>query len=271
MILKYFKFFTYDDFKNFSKRECWEYFILYTFLPLTPLYIFAIFHHNMFIIILSIVFLLGTGAVGAVPFVARKLNLRDFSMFHLGPPYEDGARILIIFTPFIFSFFSFFSYYLNKLLLGMCFGLMFTIPFILIFFRSNTFNDRSCKKNDEIVLGYPPGLYLSFDTILALIIFLIFYRLDLDYCTKVLLVLMTFIFQFISLFPDKINIYFPLDIQTKKGAIVFIGSLLLIFLSLINIFQINIVFNFDVFSILRLVFFVVLAVIVTKWYLNKKK
>lgn len=108
MILKYFKFFTYDDFKSFSKRECWEYFILYTFLPLTPLYIFAIFHHSMFIIIFTIVLLLGTGAVGAVPFVARKLNLRDFSMFHFGPPYEDGARVFIIFTPFIFSFFSFF-------------------------------------------------------------------------------------------------------------------------------------------------------------------
>ena len=106
---------------------------------------------------------------------------------------------------------------------------------------------------------------------MALILFLIFYRVDLHYCTKVLLVLMTFIFQFISLFPDKINIYFPLDIQTKKGAIVFIGSLLLIFLLLINIFQINIVFNFDVYSILRLVFFVVLAVIVSKWYFNKKK
>ena len=271
MILKYFKFFTYDDFKNFSKRECWEYFILYTFLPLTPLYIFSIFHLSMFIIIFTIVLLLGTGAVGAVPFVVRKLNLRDFSMFHSGSPYEDGARVFIIFAPFIFSFFSFFGYYLNKLLLGMCFGLMFTIPFILIFFRFNTFNDISCKKNDEIVFGYHPGLYLSFDSILALIVFLIFYRVDLHYCTKVLLVLMTFIFQFISLFPDKINIYFPLDIQRKKGAIVFIGSLLLIFLLLINIFQINIVFNFDVYSILRLVFFVVLAVIVSKWYFNKKK
>ena len=167
--------------------------------------------------------------------------------------------------------FSFFGYYLNNLLLGMCFGLMFTIPFILIFFRSNTFNDRSCKKNDEIVFGYHPGLYLSFDSILALIVFSIFYRVDLHYCTKILLVLMTFIFQFISLFPDKINIYFPLDIQTKKGAIVFIGSLLMIFLLLINIFQINIVFNFDIYSILRWVFFVVLAVIVSKWYFNKKK
>ena len=108
MILKYFKFFTYDDFKSFSKRECWEYFILYTFLPLTPLYIFAIFHHSMFIIIFTIVLLLGTGAVGAVPFVVRKLNLRDFSIFHSGSPYEDGARVFIIFTPFIFSFFSFF-------------------------------------------------------------------------------------------------------------------------------------------------------------------
>ena len=73
MIFKYFKFFTYDDFKNFSKRECWEYFILCTFSPIIPSCIFAIFHHNMFIIIFSIVFLLGTGAVGAVPFVARKL------------------------------------------------------------------------------------------------------------------------------------------------------------------------------------------------------
>ena len=56
-------------------------------------------------------------------------------------------------------------YILNNITLGIFISLSFIIP-SLIFFRTEVFNDDNCWIDNEIVFGYPTGIYSIISLIL---------------------------------------------------------------------------------------------------------
>ena len=141
----------------------------------------------------------------------------------------------------------------------------FIIPSLTIF-RTNVFNDSSAVINNEIVFGYNPSANMLISVCLGLIGYYISFV-----NSSFIGICEVFLIQLSLLFPDFINKYLPVDIRLKKYFLLFISSVFLIFLILVIFLKSTFTINFDLFSILRLVFFIFLSIILCKCYLNKIK
>lgn len=273
MKLKYFRMNTCEDFKRFTQKECIIYFLLYTFIPISPIYYAFLTHHYFIFLNAIIVFSLFSGANAVMPFIVRKFNCSDFSNFHIGSPYQDGTKTFPMFAPSFFAICIFCGYYFNNMIGGLCAALLVTAPLIILFFRSEVFNDNSCIIENEIVFGYHTGFYIAFDFLLALICISLILK---GYLNEYIVITTLFI-QIIVLFPEKVNYFFPCEIRTKKGFILFFSTLMAFYLIVLFIlfsifeysFQINLVQNINLFSIAKIGFFIVSSLIIFKWYKKK--
>ena len=86
-----------------------------------------------------------------------------------------------------------------------------------------------------------------------------------------MLIIITIIFQLILLFPNLVNKYLPADMRIRKNFILFILILIMIFLILVYTLQSKLIFNINSITIVKLVFVIILAILIWKWYLSKIK
>ncbi|WP_276956248.1 hypothetical protein [Methanobrevibacter woesei] len=73
--------------------------------------------------------------------------------------YQSSALAFLLVIPGPFLFFLANGLIFNEGILAIGLTLSFIIPGIGLFLRSNVFNDSSCYLGDDIVLGYPTGIY----------------------------------------------------------------------------------------------------------------
>lgn len=196
-------------------------------------------------------------------FIYKYSNESDIlSKIHLGATYQLRVKIFSMCLPGLALVFFIFSYFLGKINLGLMLAFSFIIPSLTIF-RTNVFNDSSAVINNEIVFGYNPSANMLISVCLGLIGYYISFV-----NSSFIGICAVFLIQLSLLFPDFINKYLSVDIRLKKYFLLFISSVFLIFLILVIFLKSTFTINFDLFSILRLVFFIFLSIILCKWYLN---
>lgn len=264
--MKYLKILTPQDIRNFSKKECIICFLLYSFGPIIPGLIIINVHINAYLILLLFSFLVLLMGRASSIFIYKYSNESDIlSKIHLGATYQLRVKIFSMCLPGLALVFFIFSYFLGKINLGLMLAFSFIIPSLTIF-RTNVFNDSSAVINNEIVFGYNPSANMLISVCLGLIGYYISFV-----SSSFIGICVVFLIQLSLLFPDFINKYLPVDIRLKKYFLLFISSVFLIFLILVIFLKSTFTINFDLFSILRLVFFVILSIIFYKMYLNKIK
>lgn len=190
-------------------------------------------------------------------FIYRYSDESDIlSKNHLGAPYQLRVKIFFMCLPGLALLF----FILGKTNLGFILAFSFIIPSLTIF-RTDVFNDSSTVINDEIVFGYNPSAYMIISVCLGLIGYYISFV-----SSSFIAIGLIFLIQLSLLFPDLINKYIPVDIRLKEYFLLFISIISIIFLITIIFLKSNFTLNFNLFSILRLVFFVILSIIFYKLY-----
>ena len=183
-------------------------------------------------------------------FIYKYSNESDISSkIHLGATYQLRVKIFFMYLPGLALLFFIFSYFLGKINLGFILAFSFIIPSLTIF-RTNVFNDSSALINNEIVFGYNPSANMLISVCLGLIGYYISFI-----SSSFLAMCVMFLIQLSLLFPDFINKYLPVDIRLKEYFLLFISSVFIIFLILVIFLKSTFTLNFNLFSILRLVFF----------------
>ena len=260
------------DVRLLSKNERIFLLLFYALIPFLLIFLLFIFINNSTIFLLAI-----SGSVLSfgltIPWIYfEKLEEKygSFSQFHFGMTYQLVARYLPLFAPGLIALSLSLSYILDNLTLGIFVSLSFIIP-SLIFFRSDVFNDENCLVNEEIVFGYPTGIYTIISTAFGLYGFYNAYLVMNNIYDVIFLVIITTTCQLMLLFPDFMNRYLPIDIRLKKYFLLIISILTLIFLTLIYSLQNQINFNMTGVSILKLILIIVLSIILYKWYIHKIK
>lgn len=266
--MKYLKMLSPEDYRNFSKKESIICFLIYSFGPIIPGLILFNIHLDYFISLLILSLLVLCIGAASVAFIYKYCDESDiYSKIHLGATYQLRVKLLVIYSPGLILLFIVFNYFLGNLNLGLILGFSFIIPSLTIF-RTDVFNDSNAIIDNEIVFGYNP----TSNMIISLCLGLIGYYVSFITSSFVGMCIIFFI-QLSLLFPDFVDKYLPVDIRLKEYYLLFISIIIILFLIIVILLQnnFNINFNISIYSILRLVFFVVLTIIITKWYLNKIK
>lgn len=259
--MKYLKILTPNDIRNFSKKECIICFLIYSFGPIIPGLIIINVHINAYLILLLCSFLVLLMGMASSIFIYRYSDESDIlSKTHLGAPYQLRVKIFFMYLPGLALLFFIFSYFLGKINLGFILAFSFIIPSLTIF-RTDVFNDSSTVINDEIVFGYNPSAYMIISVCLGLIGYYISFV-----SSSFIAIGLIFLIQLSLLFPDLINKYIPVDVRLKEYFLLFISIIFIIFLIIVIFLKSNFTLNFNLFSILRLVFFVILSIIFYKLY-----
>ena len=129
------------------------------------------------------------------------------SDIRFGNTYEFLSKLVVFSVPGIIIAIIIISYFLNQLNLGIILSSAFIVPSLALYFRNDVFNDGSCIEGEEIILGYIPTWY----GLLSLV------------------GLITLIFQILFVIPDKFNKILSFEVRRKKGCILLLISLIMIF------------------------------------------
>lgn len=258
--------------KDLSTKERLLCCLFYTFCPIIPLLILYLKYYDYKLLLLPLSIIVLMICISSPIFIYERLDKEYgiYSSIRFGSSYQFMAKYLPLFTPGLIALSLSLAYILNNIYLGIFVSLSFIIP-SLIFFRSEVFNDKNCFGDKEIVFGYPTGIYAIISIAFGLYGFYNAYLTLNNIYNAIFLVITTMTYQLILLFPDFMNRHIPIDIRLKKYFLPVISILTLIFLTLIYLFQNQIIFNIKNISILKLIFIIVLSIILCKWYLNKIK
>ena len=116
--------------------------------------------------------------------------------------------------------------------LGITISLAFIIPSFALLFRNDVFNDNSCIDGDEIILGYIPTWYALLSLVIGIYGYVHALKMT-NISVSVILIVVTIIFQIFFVVPDQFNRFTPFDVKYKKGGLMLIISLLLIYIVLL--------------------------------------
>ena len=137
------------------------------------------------------------------------------SDIRFGSTYEFLSKLMVFSVPGIIIAIITISYFLNQLNLGIILSSAFIVPSLALYFRNDVFNDGSCIEGEEIILGYIPTWYGLLS--LAVGIYGYFNAFK------------TLIFQILFVIPDKFNKILSFEVRRKKGCILLLISLIMIF------------------------------------------
>lgn len=196
------------------------------------------------------------------------------SDIRFGSTYEFLSKLMVFSVPGIIIAIITISYFLNQLNLGIILSSAFIVPSLALYFRNDVFNDGSCIEGEEIILGYIPTWYGLLS--LAVGIYGYFNAFKLSNLTMAItLGLITLIFQILFVIPDKFNKILSFEVRRKKGCIVLLISLIIIFFLISMILGSyginfnNIDFSFE--SIIRKSVIWIIAIILVILFVRKIK
>ena len=232
--------------KILSKKERICCFLFYTFVPIIPLVLLYLKYADKNILLTALSIFIFMVCIASPIFIYEKWDEKYgiYSTIRFGSTYQFMAKYLPLFTPGLILISLSLAYILNNITLGIFISLSFIIP-SLIFFRTEVFNDDNCLIDNEIVFGYPTGIYSIISLILGFYGFYNSYLLLNNISNSIMLIIITIIFQLILLFPNLVNKYLPADMRIRKNFILFILILIMIFLILVYTLQSKLIFNIN--------------------------
>lgn len=158
------------------------------------------------------------------------------SDIRFGNSYEFLSKLMVFSVPGIIITIITITYFLNQLNLGIVISSAFIVPSLALYFRNDVFNDESCIEGEEIILGYIPTWYGLLS--LAVGIYGYFNAFKLSNLTiAITLGLITLIFQILFVIPDKFNRILSFEVRRKKGCMLLLISLIILFLLISMIFS----------------------------------
>lgn len=160
------------------------------------------------------------------------------SDIRFGNSYEFLSKLMVFSVPGIIITIITITYFLNQLNLGIVISSAFIVPSLALYFRNDVFNDESCIEGEEIILGYIPTWYGLLS--LAVGIYGYFNAFKLSNLT----IAITLIFQILFVIPDKFNRILSFEVRRKKGCLLLLISLSILFFLISMIFSPHIV-NFN--------------------------
>ena len=196
------------------------------------------------------------------------------SDIRFGSTYEFLSKLMVFSVPGIIIAIITISYFLNQLNLGIILSSAFIVPSLALYFRNDVFNDGSCIEGEEIILGYIPTWYGLLS--LAVGIYGYFNAFKISNLTMAItLGLITLIFQILFVIPDKFNKILSFEVRIKKGCILLLISLIIIFF-LISMILGSYGINFNIIdlsfeSIIRKAVTWVIAIILVILFVRKIK
>nr|WP_295161024.1 hypothetical protein [uncultured Methanobrevibacter sp.] len=158
------------------------------------------------------------------------------SDIRFGNSYEFLSKLMVFSVPGIIITIITITYFLNQLNLGIVISSAFIVPSLALYFRNDVFNDESCIEGEEIILGYIPTWYGLLS--LAVGIYGYFNAFKLSNLTiAITLGLITLIFQILFVIPDKFNRILSFEVRRKKGCLLLLISLSILFFLISMIFS----------------------------------
>ena len=166
------------------------------------------------------------------------------SDIRFGNTYEFLSKLVVFSVPGIIIAIIIISYFLNQLNLGIILSSAFIVPSLALYFRNDVFNeDGSCIEGEEIILGYIPTWYGLLSLVAGIYGYFNAFKLS-NLTMAITLGLITLIFQILFVIPDKFNKILSFEVRRKKGCIVLLISLIIIFF-LISMILGSYVVNFN--------------------------
>ena len=153
------------------------------------------------------------------------------SDIRFGNSYEFLSKLMVFSVPGIIITIITITYFLNQLNLGIVISSAFIVPSLALYFRNDVFNDGSCIEGEEIILGYIPTWYGLLS--LAVGIYGYFNAFKLSNLT----IAITLIFQILFVIPDKFNRILSFEVRRKKGCLLLLISLSILFFLISMIFS----------------------------------
>lgn len=226
------------DIKSLSMMERVCSILIYT-VPLLLLAIFTFINlNNFFSIVIWILYciLFSPWFYYLLDYERLEKKYKIMSDIRFGNSYEFLSKLMVFSVPGIIITIITITYFLNQLNLGIVISSAFIVPSLALYFRNDVFNDESCIEGEEIILGYIPTWYGLLS--LAVGIYGYFNAFKLSNLTiAITLGLITLIFQILFVIPDKFNRILSFEVRRKKGCMLLLISLIILFLLISMIFS----------------------------------
>ena len=153
------------------------------------------------------------------------------SDIRFGNSYEFLSKLMVFSVSGIIITIITITYFLNQLNLGIVISSAFIVHSLALYFRNDVFNDESCIEGEKIILGYIPTWYGLLS--LAVGIYGYFNAFKLSNLT----IAITLIFQILFVIPDKFNRILSFEVRRKKGCLLLLISLSILFFLISMIFS----------------------------------
>jgi hypothetical protein len=267
------------DIGSLSKKERISIILIPSFLILVETLYLFFKYSNVYILVFLFgfyVFFVGL-AHPLFYFEKYKEKYGFYSKIRFGGTYQMMSKNFSFIIPGLIIMILSIGLILNKLVLASFIAFAFILPFLALFFRIDVFNDNSSIGGDEFILGYHPMYYGLLSLLLGFFGYYNVYKtLNSNLELSVLFFIMTVIFQILFLFPDKCNEVLFFDLRRKKGFIIFVVSLIVVYIlifSLLNgTFLIDLsTINLSVESVIRLVFIWGIGIILAILFIRQIK
>ena len=233
-VSKLFKYLIPMDIKSLSKKErCYS--ILLYIVPFLLFCLVLSISANDF----SFMILWGLYCILLFPWFFYLLSYerlerkyKILSDIRFGNTYEFFSKLMVFSVPGVIITLLVLSNLLGYFSLGITISLAFIIPSFALLFRNDVFNDNSCIDGDEIILGYIPTWYALLSLVIGIYGYVHALKMT-NISVSIILIVVTIIFQIFFVVPDQFNRFTPFDVKYKKGGLMLIISLLLIYIVLL--------------------------------------
>ena len=158
------------------------------------------------------------------------------SDIRFGNTYECLSRLMAFSAPGIIISAIILGYMTSHLEIGVAISFASVIPALALYLRDDVFNDESCMDGENVILGYIPTWYGLVSLAVGIFGYISAFNSKTPTATIGLIVI-TLIFQILSVMPDKLNDILFFEVKKKEGSIILIISLALIFLSVCFMIQ----------------------------------
>ena len=177
-------------------------------------------------------------------------KIKRISHIRNGYSYEYASILISSLIPSMIIILLVICSHFNYLILGIICSSAFILPLFSLL-RENLYCDNNCIKDNEILLGYPP-IYSLIGLTIALFGILNIFQFYNDFNYFIVCLIVIFLFQIAVVNPDIINKVLPFELRRKKCFLVYIISILLVYLVVIfllcgnlNFVSINIDLSFE--------------------------
>ena len=220
------------DVKSLSMKERFLSILIYTVPLLILALIMFIPSHDLNYLLIWILYcvLFSSWWYYLLGYERLEKKCKIISDIRFGNTYECLSKLMAFSAPGIIISAIMLGYMTSHLEIGVAISFASVIPALALYLRDDVFNDESCVDGENVILGYIPTWYGLLSLAVGIFGYISAFNSKNPTATIGLIVI-TLIFQILSVMPDKLNDILFFEVKKKEGSIILIISLALIFLS----------------------------------------